>query len=280
MVNDSRKSGEINRVLESKVEYAKQTIEDRIKQVGLEKGDIVLVHADATPALYLGDFEWWEDACNLLKLCFLNVLGNTGNMIVPAFNWDFCNGKAYSQAQTVSKCGMFSNNVLFDPRSVRSFHPIYSFAGFGPELNSLFNNISKSSFGKDSVFERLHKSNAKILFFNLNFGLCTFIHYVEQQKGVSYRYLKEFTGLVEENGKKYTDTFDFFVRHLDKGTTRDGSGYLYITRLGEYLLSKGDINEVILANKYPVLLTDCEKVFNGVIDKLDNDPEYAVDIMK
>jgi len=280
MVNVLRKLGKFERVAGSKAEYARQIVEEGIKQAGLEKGDIVLVHSDATPAMNMGEFECWEDACNLLKSCILNVIGDTGTFIVPAFNWDFCNGEAYSQSQTVSKCGMFSNNVLFDPRSVRSFHPIYSFAGFGPGLNSLFNNISKSSFGKDSVFERLYKSNATILFFNLNFGLCTFIHYVEQQKGVSYRYLKEFTGLVQKNGKKYTDTFDFYVSHLDKGTTRDGSGYLYITRLGEYLLSKGDINEVILANKYPVLLTDCEKVFNGVIDKLDNDPAYAVDIMK
>ena len=94
--------------------------------------------------------------------------------------------------------------ILFDSRSIRSFHPIYSFAGIGPESKSLFRNISKSSFGKGSVFERLHRINAKILFFNLNFALCTYVHYVEQKKGVSYRYLKEFSGLVEKNGKKFS----------------------------------------------------------------------------
>ena len=61
-------------MIESGVDYARRIIEDGLKRVGLEEGDIVLVHSDATPAMYLGDFEWWEDACNLLKLCLLNMV--------------------------------------------------------------------------------------------------------------------------------------------------------------------------------------------------------------
>ena len=277
MVKDLRKSEEIKKGRNLKVKSARLIIESGLKKVGLKNSDIVLVHADATPAMYLGDYEWWDDACELIKSCFLKVLGGYGTLIVPTINWDFCNGKPYSHSTTISKCGMFSNNILFDPRSIRSFHPIYSFAGIGPALGELFTNISKSSFGKGSVFEKLHKINAKILFFNLNFGLCTFVHYVEQKKGVSYRYLKEFTGLVEKNGKKYNDTFDFYVRYLDKKTTLDNQGFLYVTRLGEYMLSKGKINKTILKNKYPIYLTDCNKVLSEVMSKFDVDPYYAVD---
>ena len=105
------------------------------------------------------------------------------------------------------------------------------------------------------------------------------MHYVEQKKGVSYRYLKKFSGLVEKNGKKYRDTFDLYVRHLDRETTKHPrQGYLYLSKLGEYLLSKGDANEVLLEQTYPIMLTDCESVFNTGMDKLDNDPEYAIDI--
>ncbi len=80
-----------------------------------------------------------------------------------------------------------------------------------------------------------------------------------------------------KNGKKYNDTFDFYVRYLDKKTTLDGRGFLYLTRLGKYMLSKGKINKTIMKNKYPIYLTDCNKVFLEVMSKLDVDPYYAVD---
>ena len=216
----------------------KQSIEEALKQIGLENGDTVLVHSDITPIMNIGKFDSWEDACKLLKSCIVNAIGDSGKFIVPTFNWDFCNGHNYSHDNTESKCGIFSNSVLFDSESVRSLHPIYSFAGYGKGIVNLFSDLSKSSFGEGSVFEKLYIQNAKILFINLNFGLCTFIHFVEQRKKVSYRYLKKFTGIIEYNGKSYTDTYDFFVRDLDIKTTKDGTGYLYVSRLGEYLISE------------------------------------------
>ena len=137
MVKDIKKLEISNNKTNLKENFAKQIIESGLKKIGLKKGDIVLVHADATPALYLGDYVWWEDACELLKSCLLNVLQDSGTLIVPTINWDFCNGLPYIHSTTISKCGMFSNNILFDPRSIRSFHPIYSFAGIGPAIKIL-----------------------------------------------------------------------------------------------------------------------------------------------
>jgi aminoglycoside 3-N-acetyltransferase len=162
MGNDLKKPEEFSKIQDLEVEYARGIIEDGLRKVGLFKDDVVLVHADATPAMYLGGYEWWKDACELLKSCLLNVLGDSGTLIVPTFNWDFCNGNPYSHSKTISRCGMFSNNILFDPRSIRSFHPIYSFAGIGLSMKSLAQNVSKSSFGEGSIFERLHRINAKI----------------------------------------------------------------------------------------------------------------------
>ena len=65
-------------------------------------------------------------------------------------------------------CAIFSNSVLFDTESIRSLHPIYSFAGYGKAIIDLFTNLSNSSFGEGSVFEKLYEINAKMLFINLN----------------------------------------------------------------------------------------------------------------
>ena len=64
--------------------------------------------------------------------------------------------------KTRSQAGMFTNNILFDDRSLRSFHPSYSFAAIGPQKIEILNNISKSSFGNNSVFYKLHKLNANL----------------------------------------------------------------------------------------------------------------------
>ena len=39
--------------------------------------------------------------------------------------------------------------------AIRSIHPFFSFSGIGPHAQSLFSGISKSSFGPESVFDRL-----------------------------------------------------------------------------------------------------------------------------
>ena len=110
----------------------KKIIQRALKNVGLEEGDIVLLHSDSTILREITGLKW-ADALNLLKDCFLNVLGESGTLIVPTYNWDFCNGKPYIHEKTRSQVGMFTNNILFDDRSIRSFHPIYSFAAIGPQ---------------------------------------------------------------------------------------------------------------------------------------------------
>jgi aminoglycoside 3-N-acetyltransferase len=245
-------------------------VEEALEEVGIRHGDIVLVHSDSTAIREFTGLMWGE-ALNLLKECFLNVLGESGTLIVPTFNWDFCKGKPYSHERTRSQVGMFTNNVLFDERSIRSFHPIYSFAAIGPATRDLFSNISKSSFGENSVFHRLHKINAKIIFFNVSFEKCTFLHYVEQSKGISYRFLKQFTGNVTIGDKEYIDSYDFYARYLDRDI------HPYFKRLSDKLLSIKKINESTLNGKYPILLSRCDDIFNYGMKGMESDPYYLIE---
>ena len=106
------------------------------------KNKHVLVHSDSTAVRELTGLKW-ADSLDLLKNCFLNILGNDGTLIVPTFNWDFCKGKPYVHEKTRSQVGMFTNFILSDELSIRSFHPIYSFAGIGPASNNIFHSISE-----------------------------------------------------------------------------------------------------------------------------------------
>ena len=45
---------------------------------------------------------------------------------------------------------------------------------------------------------------------------CTFIHLIEKDFGVDYRFEKKFSGSVIENGLKKKKTYSYFVRYLDR----------------------------------------------------------------
>ena len=164
---------------------------------------------------------------------------------------------------------MFTNNVLFDDRSLRSFHPIYSFAAIGPKKKEILNNISKSSFGDNSVFYKLHELNAKIILFNFDLGT-TFVHYVEQKLGVEYRYIKYFTGKVLIDDDEYEDTFDFFVKYLDRDVT------VNLSKLHDYLRSTGKMKFSLLNEKYNLMQFRCNDIYQAVVHKFQTDPYFLL----
>lgn len=264
------KKGVIMEINNSQSKHIENIIEKTLKKIGIEKGDIILVHSNTDPVLKLKYSGRWKNPLDLLKECFLNVLGPTGTLVAPTFNYDFCKGKFYSHEKSRSQVGIFTKYILLDNRSYRSFHPIFSFAAIGPDAKNICDNISKSSFGKESVFHKLHKLNAKIVFFNVSFEFCTFIHYVEQSISVDYRFLKYFKGNVEKNGIVWEDSFDFYVRYLNRNVIT------YFARLENYLESKGKINKVFLFKKYPILLAKTDDIYQAVKEKLIKNPYYLL----
>ena len=247
----------------------KKIIQEALKNVDLEEGDIVLLHSDSTVLRQMTSLNWAE-VMNLLKDCFLTVLGDGGTLIVPTFNWDFCKGKSYVHEKTRSQVGMFTNFILSDELSIRSLHPIYSFAGIGPASNNIFHSISNSSFGEDSVFHRLHKLNAKIVLFNYDPG-STFVHYVEQKKGVDYRYLKKFKGRVICGKRNYVDEFDMNVRYLDREVI------VSTKKLHKHLQMIGKMMGTQIKNKIDIKMLTCEDAYNVLLKKLNESPYYLLE---
>ena len=247
----------------------KNLIEKALAEVGLNRGDVVLVHSDASAVIKLLGDEDWNRALELMRLSFAEILGDEGTLVVPTFNWNFCKGHPYDEAKTPSQLGLFSNYILNRPEAIRSIHPFFSFSGIGPHARSLFSGISKSSFGPESVFDRLMQRNGKLIFFNTSFLYCTFIHYVEQMRGVSYRYIKHFTGKLTVNKVTYEDTFEFYVRDEKQEVIS------YPTRLGERMRSKGMLRSVSFGDGR-ILSTTCHEVFHEAVTALDEDPYFLL----
>lgn len=241
-----------------------------LEEVGIQKGDVIFVHSDAAVAIGEGNIFQPQKTLKELTDCFVEAVGPQGTFIVPTFNYDFCKGKPYSHEKTPSQVGLLSNYVLRDTRARRFFHPIYSAAAIGVGSEEITSGMSKSSFGEDSIFHRLHKKNAKLVLFNVSFYYCTFIHYVEQKIGVDYRFLKNFTGTVSINGKEYIDTFDFYARYLERNIVLD------MTRLEKELLVDGRMKKTSQGSKYRILQVSCNDVFEEAVRRVSSDPYYLL----
>jgi aminoglycoside 3-N-acetyltransferase len=141
-------------------------------------------------------------------------LGPKGTLIVPTYNWDFCNKGYFNYSTTPSHSGSLGNICLKRIDFDRTFHPIYSFAVNG-SLKKEFTSLKNiEAFGKDSPFSYLSMCGAMQVCIGVTPELSfTHTHFVEQMIGVDYRYSKIFSGTyVDERGEISQRDYSMYVR--------------------------------------------------------------------
>lgn len=216
---------------------------DAFSAIGLHNGDTILCHSN-TDVLdaHLPNAEI-SVQLGILERALRDTVGPMGTVVVPTFTYGFCKGRRFDPAKTTSHVGLFSNWMRRRPDAVRSEHPIFSFSAVGVQALTLMADVPESAFDEDSVFGRLRRTDAKILFFNCPFDNCTFVHHIEKMHGVDYRYDKVFTGQVRKDGVWSEGSASHFVRPLDRDVensfrrfseSAERDGILKFARLGEH----------------------------------------------
>ncbi len=246
------------------------TFEELVKEfqiLGVEAGDVLLVHSSYK------SFGGVDGGPQTIIDALLEVLGNEGTLIMPAFNFDFCKGEPWDVNETPSHMGIITELVRKDPRSRRVFHPIYSFSIIGKYAEFLTKNRYKSSYERNSVFGKLRELDGKIMVIGLSYNdSMTFFHHVEELEGVDYRYLKTFTGMVtDENGNTREDSFQMLVRDIEKGveTMVDPMGNL------------AEQNGVIQGRKIgeaDVKLMKANEVYEFTVREMRKDPRLLYEV--
>lgn len=241
-------------------EYVK--LKDLAKQFSLQRGDTVMVSSDLKRLLYECVTREDDTDMNLLLDGIIDIIGPEGTLFIPTFNWDFCKGKTFDYYKTPCKTGSLGKTALKRSDFKRTKHPIYSFAVWGKDQEELCNRDYQSSFGIESPFTYCKDHNAKNLFIDVECQHSfTFVHYVEEQVGISYRYLKDFTAdYIDENGTVSKRTYSMNVRDLDKD--------IYITIYPfeeEFIKAKAarrfqvngiDMKEIEMGKVYPMIADD------------------------
>lgn len=188
-------------------------------KIDINEGDTVLVSSDILRILINNNKFKNEISPDEIIDMLKDKIGKNGNLLFPTFNWDFCKGNDYHYKTTESFCGTLSNTALKRNDFLRTKNPIYSFAVTGKDMELISNLEHKDCFSLDSPFGYLINKKAKNLFIDLHYRLggFPFVHVVEQEVGVNYRYIKNFTGFYTDKDKKKTkQTFSMYVRDLKK----------------------------------------------------------------
>lgn len=191
----------------------REVLAEEFRGIGLEPGDAVLVHSSYKS---LGGVDGGPQT---VIDALLDALGPEGTLIMPTFNFDFCDGATFDVRETPSQMGALTEIVRTNPNARRVGHPIYSFAVLGRLADEAAAIDNVSSYGADSLFGRLREWDGKIMVIGLPYNeSMTFFHHIEEMEGCGYRYMKPFTApYVDLAGNRAERTVTIFVRDIDRG---------------------------------------------------------------
>ncbi len=228
---------------------------------GVESGDTVLVHSSyKSLGSVIGGPSAVVDA-------LAHALGPEGTLIMPTFNFGFCEGEPFDARNTPSHMGVLTELVRNDPSSKRIEHPIYSFAVLGAKADEAASISDPSSYGADSLFGHLCRWDGKIMIIGLSYNdSMTFFHHVEELHGVDYRYLKSFSGKVTNvSGESFERTVTMYVRDLDRGVVTA------VDAMGELLANKGTIKSTRVGEA-TVRLMNAQETFEATVEAMQKEP--------
>jgi aminoglycoside 3-N-acetyltransferase len=135
--------------------------------------------------------------------------------------------------------GIISELARVRKESVRSPHPLYSFAALGKRKQIFQACEDEEAYGPNSAFALFHQLNGMIVSIGLEWNSTfSMIHYIEYHHGCEHRRVKRFSGIyVGYDGLPKLATYSMFVR-------KDNTIITDIVPAMEELLAGGTIKAV------------------------------------
>jgi aminoglycoside 3-N-acetyltransferase len=172
----------------------RETIERGLAELGLKRGDVVLVHSDLRRL---------DKARNLVKLpncgadmiidAFLAAVGPEGLVVVPTFTKTFFADEAgpaglvYDPAETPSRVGSVTNVFLGRPGRVRSSHPTHSVAAIGDRAGEFCQAPpDQTTFDRRGPWGKMYDWDGYICWFGTDNRTNTTVHVVEDWMDLPY----------------------------------------------------------------------------------------------
>ena len=160
----------------------KRMIIKDLGKLGLEKGDIVLLHSSLKRIGYV------EGGPTTVIDAIIDVLGSSGTLIVPTYNmkknmYKTCLDKKYifDPRTAGTLLGIIPSTFLTYPNISRSIHPTHSVSAIGKDAEYITeaHHLALSTFGSGSPWDKLMKRDGKLFALGLKMGRNTFSHVLE-----------------------------------------------------------------------------------------------------
>lgn len=184
--------------------------------------DDVYIESDILNLLKNTNIKYKKDIIKNIFSVFKSLIGRKGTMICPSFTYSWGRDKKvkyFDVLKTPSETGSLAEYVRKRKGTYRNIDPMFSFV-FNGGNKKRFYNLNNDSFGKNSVFEKLFESNAKLISFCLNKFDPTFVHYVEQYYNenignLKYRKMFLLKGKIKNHKSKIqSKNFNCLLRNL------------------------------------------------------------------
>lgn len=246
-------------------QVTKDDIKKTLINVGVKKGDVIMVHSDIKSFGRLGT----SDRDFLLQSIIDAVkesVGKNGTIVMPAFSYSFFKNEPYDMKNSGSAVGILTEYFRKQPDVSRTVQPTHSVAVWGRHKKELL-DVGKGTFDKDSIFGKLHKMNCKFIFLGVSFRICTFLHYIENMHKVPYRYMRNFRGKIIIDGREYQDEFSLYCKYV----------FFFNDMLGfeKHLIEKGLLKEAKLGDGM-VSMIQAKPLFEQGCRILDKDIFFLV----
>lgn len=206
-----------------------------LRGLGLERGDVVLVHSS------LSSLGWLEDGPESAVRALLEVVGPDGTVVVPTLVPALRGLRPlFDIEKSPSEMGRLTEEVRKWPGAIRSNHPTHSVAAVGRLAAEITADHEKASgpnspwgpkaLGFDTPWDRLRELNAWVLLLGVGFNRCTILHHAQARYKAAH-----------ENVTKTTPWPDFdFTRMGDRleslgivRSARIGNAECRLARAGE-----------------------------------------------
>ena len=241
-------------------------LKNYLDSIKIKKGDKILLSSDILRILVNLKKEKNSLDPNTIIDTLIEKIGKEGTLLVPMYNWDFCEGLDFHYRKTKSRVGSLGNICIKRTDFKRSKNPIYSFAVFGKDQKKICELQHKSCFGLDSPFGYLIKNKGKNIFIGIDYKKAfSFAHVAEEAAGVEYRYFKNFKGVyIDSVENKKIETYKMYVRKTDlvKSTLIRDSFDNILIKNNAYIKSffnKIYFSSVDIYNTHHIMVEDIKK---------------------
>ena len=188
----------------------KQHISDKLKSIGITKGDVVMLHSS------LSKIGFVQNGANTVINAFMEVIENDGTLVMPAFpavgfNYDYLKtNPVFNVKETPSKMGIITEVFRKKENVFRSLHPTDSVCAIGKQAEYLvkdhFNQLTP--YNKYSPFYKLCQLQGKIILIGVDLNSLTNFHTPEDAianfEFPVYHKTQFNIDVIDENGIKKT----------------------------------------------------------------------------